>query len=52
MNRSVLFLLAALCYLITVGITYYEGGSLLIVMLQLVAAILMIAGAMKFRSKG
>ena len=48
---SLLFLAAALCNFVSAGITWLENGRPLIVGFQLLAAILMIAAALMYRSK-
>jgi hypothetical protein len=49
--KSILFLLAALCYLASVGFTYHEGGRIFIVIIQLLAAVFMLAAAFANRPK-
>jgi hypothetical protein len=49
MRSSLLWGLAAACNFVSAAITYHDGGRLLIVSMQLLAAALMVYAALKFR---
>ena len=51
MPRWLLWILAAVCNFVSAAITYYDSGRILIVAMQVLAGLLMIAAALKFRHK-
>jgi hypothetical protein len=49
MNKSLLWGLAAACNFLSAALSYYDNGRPLIVGMQLLAGVLMIVAALKFR---
>ena len=49
MNKSLLWGLAAICNFVSAAITYYDHGRPLIIWMQVLAGVLMIIAAIKFR---
>ena len=52
MPKSLLWGLAAVCNFVSAAITYYDSGRIVIVAMQILAGVLMIIAALKFRPKG
>jgi hypothetical protein len=51
MAKSLLWGLAAICNFISAAITYHDNGRMLIVIIQVIAGLLMIVAAVKFRDR-
>ncbi len=49
MNKALLWGLAAVCNFISAGLTYHDNGRPLIIGAQLLAGVLMVVAAFKFR---
>jgi len=49
MTKSLLWGLAAACNFVSAALTYYDNGRILIVIIQVIAGLLMIIAALKFR---
>jgi hypothetical protein len=51
MTKSLLWGLAAICNFVSAAITYYDNGRILIIAMQVIAGLLMIGAALKFRHR-
>ena len=49
MNKTFLWGLAAVCNFLSAALTYYDNGKPLIIGIQLLAGVLMVVAAFKFR---
>ena len=49
MNKTLLWGLAAVCNLVSAALTYYDNGRPLIIGIQLLAGVLMVVAAYRFR---
>jgi hypothetical protein len=49
MNKTLLWGLAAICNFLSAGLTYFDNGRPLIIAIQVLAGVLMVIAALKFR---